>query len=99
MLSYSETCRTAKRIASEFCGNADAVNALGGMIENGRLPHAFIIEGSDGLGKSTFARIIAKGAMCSCREPLSGECEHCRKIRHFHRLGAHDEEGRPYRAE
>lgn len=81
MLSYSETCRTAKRIASEFCGNADAVNALGGMIENGRLPHAFIIEGSDGLGKSTFARIIAKGAMCSCREPLSGECEHCRKIR------------------
>ena len=52
---------------------------LAGMIDKHRLPHAFIIEGADGLGKSTFARIIARGAMCECSKPLSGECAHCRK--------------------
>ena len=81
MLSNTEFCPTARRIAGEFCGNNDAVNALGEMIGSGRLPHAFIIEGADGLGKSTFARIIARGAMCCCREPLAGECSHCRKMR------------------
>ena len=81
MLSAADVCPTAQRIAREFCGNNDAVSSLGSMVENGRLPHAFIIEGADGLGKSTFARIIAKGAMCTCREPLSGGCEHCRKVR------------------
>ena len=81
MLNAAELCPTAQRIAREFCGNEEAVRALGAMIEGKRLPHAFIIEGADGLGKSTFARIIARGAMCACREPLSGECEHCRKNR------------------
>ena len=81
MLNTAELCPTAQRIAKEFCGNDDVVRALGEMIESKRLPHAFIIEGADGLGKSTFARIIARGAMCACSEPLSGECEHCRKNR------------------
>ena len=81
MLIAAEASPTAQRIAREFCGNADAVDSLGGMTESGRLPHAFIIEGADGLGKSTFARIIARAAMCSCREPLSGACGHCRKLR------------------
>lgn len=81
MLNKADFCPTAQRISRDFCGNNDAVGALGNMIEGKRLPHAFIIEGADGLGKSTFARIIARGAMCVCREPLSGECPHCRKIR------------------
>lgn len=81
MLNAAEACPAARRIAREFCGNEEAVQSLGGMIESGRIPHAFIIEGADGLGKSTFARIIARGAMCTCREPLAGECEHCRKVR------------------
>ena len=81
MLSGADLCPTSQRIAREFCGNSDAVASLGGMVESGRLPHAFILEGADGLGKSTFAKIIARGAMCLCREPLSGGCAHCRKLR------------------
>lgn len=77
----TDTSPVARRIAGAFCGNAEAVGALGSMVGSGRMPHAFIIEGADGLGKSTFARLIARGAMCTCREPMSGECEHCRKIR------------------
>ena len=81
MLNETALCPAARRIACEFCGNEEAVAALGEMVENRRLPHAFILEGADGLGKSTFARLIARGAMCRCSQPLSGECAHCRKLR------------------
>lgn len=70
-----------RHLAKLFCGNREAVTALAEMVADGRMPHAFIVEGADGLGKSTFARLIAQGAMCTCGEPLAGECSHCRKLR------------------
>lgn len=81
MLSETGVDGTARRIARDFCGNREAVTALAAMVDGRRMPHAFIVEGADGLGKSTFARIIARGAMCTCAVPLSGECPHCRKLR------------------
>ena len=81
MLSDASPGRAAAHIAREFCGNADAVTSLGSMAESRRMPHAFIIEGADGLGKSTFARLIARAAMCTCEEPMAGTCPHCRKVR------------------
>lgn len=81
MLSEFNSGFAAENIASEFCGNREIVNSVGRMIDSGRIPHAFIIEGADGLGKSTFARIIARGAMCKCVHPLDGECPHCRKLK------------------
>lgn len=81
MLNDVPSSCAAAYIAREFCGNADAVAALGRMAESRRMPHAFIIEGADGLGKSTFARLIARAAMCTCEEPMAGACSHCRKIR------------------
>jgi hypothetical protein len=72
---------SARKIAEEFCGNRAVVERVGRMIDCGRIPHAFIIEGADGLGKSTFARIIARGAMCRCAHPMDGECSHCRKLK------------------
>ena len=81
MLSDVGSKTTVQNISKIFCGNHDAVADLAMMIDSRRMPHAFILEGADGLGKSTFARIIARGAMCTCAEPLSGECPHCRKLR------------------
>lgn len=75
------TGAAARNLSKLFCGNREAVAALAAMVESRRMPHAFIVEGADGLGKSTFARLIARGAMCTCAEPLSGECPHCRKLR------------------
>ncbi len=72
-------------LAEAFCGNREAVEALAGMVVSGRMPHAFIVEGADGLGKSTFAGLIARCAMCTCAVPLAGTCSHCRKLReHIH---------------
>ena len=81
MLTPADSSPAAVRISREFCGNEEAVRSLGDMITSGRLPHAFIVEGADGLGKSTFARIIARGAMCRCPQPMEGTCDDCRKIR------------------
>ncbi len=81
MLTAADACPAALRIAASFCGNDDAVRALGDMAQSRRIPHAFIIEGADGLGKSSFARIAAAGALCGCHEPLAGDCPHCRKMR------------------
>lgn len=81
MLSDGGTSTAAQHLSKLFCGNREAVAALAAMAESRRMPHAFIVEGADGLGKSTFARLIARCAMCTCAEPLAGECPHCRKLR------------------
>ncbi len=85
MLSVSEFSGAAANISKVFCGNRDVISLLGGMIDSRRIPHAFIIEGADGLGKTTLAHIIAQGVLCSCDVPLNGECPHCRKMKsHIH---------------
>ena len=81
MLSDLQLNGAAANIALDFCGNREVISLVGGMMDSGRIPHAFIIEGADGLGKTTLAHIIAQGALCSCSIPLSGECPHCRKIK------------------
>lgn len=81
MLNDVQFSGAAANIAKDFCGNRDVILLLGGMMDSGRIPHAFIIEGADGLGKTTLAHIIAQGALCNCGTPLSGECPHCRKLK------------------
>ena len=81
MLNDGGTSAAARHLSQLFCGNREAVAALAAMAEHRRMPHAFIVEGADGLGKSTFARLIAWCAMCTCAEPLAGDCPHCRKLR------------------
>ncbi|MBQ4397053.1 MAG: DNA polymerase III subunit [Clostridia bacterium] len=76
--SAADALRNLSRL---FCGNRETVTALAEMTAEGRMPHAWILEGADGLGKSTFARLIAQGAMCTCPQPWAGECSHCRKVR------------------
>lgn len=81
MLSDLQFSGAAANIAENFCGNCEVISMLGSMMDSGRIPHAFIIEGADGLGKTTLAHIIAQGALCSCDVPLSGQCPHCRKLK------------------
>ena len=50
MLTAADSSPAAMRMAREFCGNDEAVRSLGDMITSGRIPHAFILEGADGLG-------------------------------------------------
>jgi DNA polymerase-3 subunit delta' len=65
-----------------FYGNETAKRLLSECIENGRFPHAVLIEGSEGCGKRTFARIIANAAVCAADDHSKpcGVCAHCVKF-------------------
>ena len=69
----------------DFVGS-DALRArIGDAVRRNRLSHAYLIEGPEGSGKRTFARMIAAAVSCERREdddaPLPcGECPSCKKI-------------------
>lgn len=64
---------------SDFVGNASVKAALSGMLRTGRIPHAVILEGAGGLGKTTLARILAAAAVCSGEGDIPcGRCGNCR---------------------
>lgn len=66
---------------SGFAGNERVIQQLGCLIDSGRFPHAVIIEGEQGLGKRTLARLLAAALVCRGEEKPCGECTQCRKAR------------------
>jgi len=72
---------------ADLIGQEAMVRTLKSAIERGRLAHAFILTGVRGVGKTTTARILARGFNCigpdgkggATAEPC-GECENCRAI-------------------
>ncbi len=66
----------------DVVGHAHAVTALRNAIELGRLPHALLLCGPRGVGKTTLARIIARGLNCEQGPTASpcGSCDPCREI-------------------
>ena len=72
---------------SDMVGQDAMVRTLKNAFEADRIAHAFVMTGIRGTGKTTTARIIAKGMNCvgvdgtggSTTEPC-GQCEHCLSI-------------------
>ena len=65
----------------EFYGNSKAKEALVFYQRDGRFPHGILLEGEEGTGRKTFARLIAAAALCEGEKPPCGQCRHCKKIR------------------
>ncbi len=65
---------------NEFIGNAALKNKLRSDVESGTLPHAIIIEGADGSGKSTIARHIALMLNCKFSPEACCSCDNCKKV-------------------
>ncbi len=72
---------------SDLIGQEILVQTLKNALEKGRLAHAFVLTGVRGVGKTTTARVIAKGLNCTgsdgkgepTLEPC-GICENCQSI-------------------
>ena len=62
-------------------GQAHIVHVLKRQIEAGEEMHAYIFSGTRGTGKTTIARLLAKGLNCSSEgERPCGVCENCMSI-------------------
>jgi DNA polymerase III subunit delta' len=63
-------------------GHCQAVREVAGAIESGTPSHAYLITGPAGVGRTTFARILAQAL--NCERPASerpcGQCPTCRRI-------------------
>jgi DNA polymerase-3 subunit delta' len=66
----------------KFIGNASLINVLTESALAGRLPHAVIFAGQEGVGKFSFAVSLSTLLMCGERDDRSfcGRCRHCRLI-------------------
>ena len=71
--------------ADPFLGNVRVIAQLEAKLRRGRLPHALIFTGPEGVGKRTCALRIAKTLQCEKHEsPPCGACAQCRKIERGH---------------
>lgn len=64
---------------TNFIGNEKVIDRLSKLMENGRFPHALIIEGEEGIGKKTLAKDIACALVCRGDDKPCGECSQCKK--------------------
>ena len=74
-------------------GQEAMVRTLKNAFEHNRIAHAFVMTGVRGVGKTTTARIIAKGMNCTGLDGKGGptitpceECESCKKISEGHHI-------------
>ncbi len=70
-------------IFEEVLGQEHIVKILRNQLKNNEVSHAYLFCGTRGTGKTTMARLLAKGV--NCQNPKEeggpcGECEHCRAI-------------------
>ncbi len=69
-------------VFSEVLGQEHIVKILENQIKHGTVNHAYLFCGTRGTGKTTVARLLAKGVNClSEGEKPCGECENCRAIK------------------
>ena len=66
----------------EVCGQAHVTTPLRNAIRTGRVPHALLLTGPRGVGKTTLARILARCLNCDKgpTESPCGSCAPCREI-------------------
>ena len=66
---------------ASFLGNTDIVERLDTKLREGRLPHALIFSGPEGIGKRTYALRIAKTLNCiGDTETFCDSCTQCEKV-------------------
>jgi len=69
--------RTRPQSLTELVGQNSIRDALKGMLDSKKIPHAFLLTGTRGTGKTSTARILAKSLNCE-QGPVSSPCHTCR---------------------
>jgi DNA polymerase-3 subunit delta' len=64
----------------QVAGHDWVVRVLDSSIATGRVSHAYLLAGPQGVGKSTLAKNLAQALLCQGQDKPCGDCEACRKI-------------------
>ena len=80
---YTALYRTQRpEVFDEILGQEHIVKILRNQLATGSVSHAYLFCGTRGTGKTTTARILAKGVNClSDGERPCGTCAHCKAIK------------------
>lgn len=67
---------------SDVVGQEHVLTALANGLSLGRIHHAYLFSGTRGVGKTTIARLLAKGLNCEkgITATPCGQCDNCREI-------------------
>lgn len=67
---------------ADVVGQEHVLTALANGLKLGRLHHAYLFSGTRGVGKTTIARLLAKGLNCQTGITATpcGKCDNCREI-------------------
>ena len=68
---------------NQLYGQEHIVEAIKNSLDNNKMSHAYLFNGPRGVGKTTIARLIAKGINCLNNGPSSipcDECDNCKEI-------------------
>ncbi|VEJ08693.1 DNA polymerase III subunit gamma/tau [Actinobacillus delphinicola] len=86
-MSYQVLARKYRpKTFSEVVGQKHVLTALSNGLKDNRLHHAYLFSGTRGVGKTSIARLFAKGLNCEngvTAEPC-GHCENCVAIENGH---------------
>ena len=64
----------------EIAGQKEIVQTIKNSLKSGNTSHAYLFAGPRGVGKTTLARLIAKGVNCLSSEFTDEPCNKCEKI-------------------
>ncbi|WP_075180504.1 DNA polymerase III subunit gamma/tau [Pantoea sp. 1.19] len=82
-MSYQVLARKWRPQAfTDVVGQEHVLTALANGLSLGRIHHAYLFSGTRGVGKTTIARLLAKGLNCETGVTATpcGQCDNCREI-------------------
>ncbi|MBD8164284.1 DNA polymerase III subunit gamma/tau [Erwinia persicina] len=82
-MSYQVLARKWRPQAfTDVVGQQHVLTALANGLSLGRIHHAYLFSGTRGVGKTTIARLLAKGLNCETGITATpcGQCDNCREI-------------------
>ncbi len=78
MANYEVVARRWRPLTfASVVGQSHVTGTLANAVRRDRIPHAFLLTGTRGVGKTTIARLLARGINCTNRGDTAEPCNEC----------------------